>query len=158
MKQNKSIITLFIMTSLSILLLIFSLFSLIKKEEKRINININKEKEIIKLIDFTINPSEEITYKIYLDAKNKISYDMKIWFTHVEESLKDILFIYVRYNTYRTNKFSVYDVNSDNKLMFNYIKLFKYKYFELVFYIPENIGNEAQNLDFNFKTFINAKG
>ena len=160
MNKNKGLITLFIMTLLSVLLLILSIFSLIKKEEieKKINININKEKEPIKLMDFDINPSEEVTYRVYLDAKYKISYDIEIWFESVSESLKDILFIYAKYDTYRTNKLSVYDLNNNNKLTFNYIKLFKYKYFELIFYIPDNIGNEAQNLDFNFKTIINAKG
>lgn len=160
MYKNKNLITLFIMTTLSVFLLILSIFSLIKEEaiDKTIKINLTKQNEPIKLIDFTINPSEEIIYKVYLDAKNKISYDIEIWFESINESLKDILFIYVKYDTYRTNKLSVYDITKENKLRFNYIKLFKYKYFELIFFIPENIGNDAQNLDFNFKTYINAKG
>ena len=160
MNKNKSIMPLFIMTTLSILLLILSIFSLIKIEkiDKKININLTTQNEPIKLINFTLNPGEEIIYKVYLNAKNKISYEIEIWFDSTNESLKDILFTYVKYNTYRTNKLSVYDLTKDNKLTFNYIKLFKYKYFELIFYIPKNIGNEAQNLNYNFKTYITAKG
>ena len=160
MNKNKGLITLFIMTLLSVLLLILSIFSLIKKEEidKKIHINLNNGNEPIKLMDFCINPSKEVTYRVYLDADYKNLYDIEIWFESVSESLKDILFIYAKYDTYRTNKMSVYDLSNENKLTFNYVKSYQYRYFEIVFYIPDNIGNEAQNLDFNFKTIINAKG
>ena len=87
-----------------------------------------------------------------------LSYDVEIIFDDVDESLSDLLFVYAKYNTYRTNMFSISEITRDNQLSFTYKLTSDYKYFELIFYMPEHIGNEAQNLHFDFKTYVNVKG
>ena len=160
MKLRKNLFALFILTLLSIGMLITSINVVVKQEytENKIKIKLDNEDEPIKLVDFVINPGEEVTYRVYLDAKNQTTYDVAIWFESVDTSLTNILYTYARYDTYRTNSKSVTEITKDSKLNFNYDKSFQERYFELVFYIPSEIGNEAQKLDFSFKTFINVKG
>ena len=160
MKLRNNLYILFILTLLSIGMLTASISVVVKQEytENKINIKLDNEDEPIKLVDFVINPGEEVTYKVYLDAKNQMTYDVSIWFESVDTSLNNILYAYARYDTYRTNSKSVTEITNDSKLNFNYSKSLQDRYFELVFYIPSEIGNETQKLDFSFKTFISVKG
>lgn len=160
MKKNKNIITLFILTVLSIGVLILSIVNLTieKNKNKRINIDVTKENQVVKLIDFEINPGEEVIYQVNLGNSKTNIFEVEIWFDSVDQSLKNILNVYTKYDTYQTTKFNINSINKENKIKFNYIKNFKYNTFDLIFYIDEEIGNEAQNLKFDFKTYINVKG
>lgn len=160
MKKNKNIITLFILTVLSIGVLILSIVNLTieKNKNKRINIDVTKENQVVKLIDFEINPGEEVIYQVNLGNSKTNIFEVEIWFDSVDQSLKNILNVYTKYDTYQTTKFNIESINKENKIKFNYIKNFKYNTFDLIFYIDEEIGNEAQNLKFDFKTYINVKG
>ena len=159
MIKNKNIITLFILTVLSIGVLILSIVNLTveKNKNKRINIDVTKENQIIKLIDFEINPGEEIIYQVKLGNSKTNMFEVEIWFDSVDQSLKNILNVYTKYDTYQTTKFNINSINQENKIKFNYIKNLKYNTFDLIFYMDEDIGNEAQNLKFDFKTYINVK-
>lgn len=160
MIKNKNIITLFILTVLSIGVLILSIVNLTieKNKNKRINIDVTKENQVVKLIDFEINPGEEVIYQVNLGNSKTNIFEVEIWFDSVDQSLKNILNVYTKYDTYQTTKFNIESINKENKIKFNYIKNFKYNTFDLIFYIDEEIGNEAQNLKFDFKTYINVKG
>lgn len=160
MIKNKNIITLFILTVLSIGVLILSIVNLTveKSKNKRINIDVTKENQVVKLIDFEINPGEEVIYQVNLGNSKTNIFEVEIWFDSVDQSLKNILNVYTKYDTYQTTKFNIESINKENKIKFNYIKNFKYNTFDLIFYIDEEIGNEAQNLKFDFKTYINVKG
>ena len=160
MKKNKNIITLFILTVLSIGVLILSIVNLTieKNKNKRINIDVTKENQVVKLIDFEINPGEEVIYQVNLGNSKTNIFEVEIWFDSVDQSLKNILNVYTKYDTYQTTKFNIESINKENKIKFNYIKNLKYNTFDLIFYMDEDIGNEAQNLKFDFKTYINVKG
>ena len=159
MKKNKNIITLFILTVLSIGVLILSIVNLTveKNKNKRINIDVTKENQVVKLIDFEINPGEEVIYQVNLGNSKTNMFEVEIWFDSVDQSLKNILNVYTKYDTYQTTKFNINSINQENKIKFNYIKNLKYNTFDLIFYMDEDIGNEAQNLKFDFKTYINVK-
>ena len=159
MKKNKNIITLFILTVLSIGVLILSIVNLTveKNKNKRINIDVTKENQVVKLIDFEINPGEEVIYQVNLGNSKTNIFEVEIWFDSVDQSLKNILNVYTKYDTYQTTKFNINSINQENKIKFNYIKNLKYNTFDLIFYMDEDIGNEAQNLKFDFKTYINVK-
>lgn len=160
MIKNKNIITLFILTVLSIGVLILSIVNLTieKNKNKRINIDVTKENQVVKLIDFEINPGEEVIYQVNLGNSKTNIFEVEIWFDSVDQSLKNILNVYTKYDTYQTTKFNIESINKENKIKFNYIKNLKYNTFDLIFYMDEDIGNEAQNLKFDFKTYINVKG
>lgn len=160
MIKNKNIITLFILTVLSIGVLILSIVNLTieKNKNKRINIDVTKENKVVKLIDFEINPGEEVIYQVNLGNSKTNIFEVEIWFDSVDQSLKNILNVYTKYDTYQTTKFNIESINKENKIKFNYIKNLKYNTFDLIFYMDEDIGNEAQNLKFDFKTYINVKG
>ena len=159
MIKNKNIITLFILTVLSIGVLILSIVNLTveKNKNKRINIDVTKENQVVKLIDFEINPGEEVIYQVNLGNSKTNIFEVEIWFDSVDQSLKNILNVYTKYDTYQTTKFNIESINKENKIKFNYIKNLKYNTFDLIFYMDEDIGNEAQNLKFDFKTYINVK-
>ena len=159
MIKNKNIITLFILTVLSIGVLILSIVNLTveKNKNKRINIDVTKENQAVKLIDFEINPGEEVIYQVNLGNSKTNIFEVEIWFDSVDQSLKNILNVYTKYDTYQTTKFNIESINKENKIKFNYIKNLKYNTFDLIFYMDEDIGNEAQNLKFDFKTYINVK-
>lgn len=159
MIKNKNIITLFILTVLSIGVLILSIVNLTveKNKNKRINIDVTKENQVVKLIDFEINPGEEVIYQVNLGNSKTNIFEVEIWFDSVDQSLKNILNVYTKYDTYQTTKFNINSINQENKIKFNYIKNLKYNTFDLIFYMDEDIGNEAQNLKFDFKTYINVK-
>ena len=160
MRKDGNLFVLFLLTLLSVVLLGSSVFVAVDKEnvDKKINVELNDGENPVKLMDFVINPGEEVTYRVYIDADNQNQYKVSVWFEKVNPSLNNILYAYARYDTYKTHSKSVTMLDSNNKLMFNYTKTQQYHYFELVFYIPSEVGNEAQNLDFSFKTFINVEG
>lgn len=160
MKGRINLASLFILTLLSVILLMATGFVNYKYVEsvQKIKIKPGDQNEPVKLMNFQIHPSQELKYRFYYDGVKNISYDVEIFFDDVDESLKDLVFVYAKYNTYRTNMLSIDEVTEDNKLSFSYKKTSEHKYFELIFYMPEEIGNEAQNLHFDFKTYVNVTG
>ena len=159
MKGKINLVSLFILTLLSVILLVSTITVNYKNVDnvQKIELNRNKFGEPVKLINFKINPGEEIIYRFYYDGEVDKEYPIEIWFESVDESLDELLFVYAKYDNLRTKESSVYSFNENNKLKFDFEKNSKYKYFELVFYMPEDIGNEAQNLKFDFKTYVDVK-
>lgn len=160
MKGKISLASLFMLTLLSVILLMATGYVNYKYVEsvQKIKIKPGHENEPVKLMNFQIHPSEELTYRLYYEGVKNLSYDIEIFFDDVDESLSDLLYVYAKYNTYRTNMFSISEITRDNQLSFTYKLTSDYKYFELIFYMPEHIGNEAQNLHFDFKTYVNVMG
>ena len=62
--------------------------------------------------------------------------------------------VYAKYNTYQTKQKSVTDCTSLNKLTFNVDLDKKNNYFELIFVMSEDVGNEYQNKKYDFDTYI----
>ena len=159
MKGRINLVSLLILTLLSVILLVSTIVVNYNNVDnvQKIELNRNKFGEPVKLINFKINPSEEITYRFYYDGEKDVEYPIEIWFESVDESLEDLLLVYAKYNNLRTKEDSVCAFTENNKLKFDFKKTSKYQYFELVFYMPDDIGNEAQNLQFDFKTYVDVK-
>ena len=155
-KSNKrGLIFLFIAAIISVITLILALLNLRQDENhEEILIEINKEAKVVNIIDFTINPGDEIIYDVVSNAKENINAKVEIWFTGVSSELKDVLNVYAKYNTYQTKETNLIEYTVINKLTFN-IKLDKENnYFELIFSMPDDVGNESQNKKYNFDTHI----
>ena len=147
-KSNKrGLIFLFIAAIISVITLILALLNLRQDEN-------HKEAKVVNIIDFTINPGDEIIYDVVSNAKENINAKVEIWFTGVSSELKDVLNVYAKYNTYQTKETNLIEYTVINKLTFN-IKLDKENnYFELIFSMPDDVGNESQNKKYNFDTHI----
>lgn len=156
--------TLFVIAILSVVLLIFlpkfiGSNNLNKNNEsKEVQIDITNENATVDLIDFKINPGEEKIYQIKMNASAFKTYDFNIWFESESELINDLLFVYVKYNTTTTEKYDISTLNFDNQLSFSYSGSLMDNSFDLIFYMNEAAGNEAQNLSLDFKTCFSVKG
>ena len=153
--NKKSLNILLIAAIISVITLILALLNLRDDEKhEELLIEVNKETKVVDIIDFTINPGDEIIYDIVSNAKEKINAKVEVWFTGVNSELEDVLSVYAKYNTYQTKQKSVTDCTSLNKLTFNVDLDKKNNYFELIFVMSEDVGNEYQNKEYDFDTYI----
>lgn len=160
MNNTKKVIILFILAILSIGGLLLTINHVIKDDpkEKKLELELNKEEKIVDAIDFTINPGDEITYKVVINTETSINAKVSIWFVGVNSELKNIINIYSKYENTETNKESITTYTQTNKLTFN-INIDKVNnYFELIFEMPSDVGNNSQNKDYAFETHIKVEG
>ena len=70
--NKKSLIILFIAAIISVITLILALLNLRDDEKhEELLIEVNKETKVVDIIDFTINPGDEIIYDIVSNAKDE---------------------------------------------------------------------------------------
>ena len=158
MKQKKkSIFPLFLLFILSILILGFTIkYSLNNEnEEKKIDIEINKDNKIVDIIDVMLNPADIIKYQLVTNMKEEVEIEVSIYFENVDKEIGRILTTYAEYDGVTTEKKLVYDVTNLNKIKFTAkSNSIMYLYFEL----SSEIGNEFQNKKYEFDTYISMRG
>lgn len=159
MSNKKKIISLFILSVISIILLILSIMYINsdKSKEKVLEVEINKEEVILDTIDMIINPGEEIKYKVVTNSNNEVKSKVEIWFVGVHKDLKGILNIYIQYDGNVTKKESITTYTPTNKLIFDKNLNKNDNYFDLIFEMPSNVGNNSQNKNYDFETHIKVK-